>query len=101
MVKNLPANVGDVKDVSSIPGLGRSPGEGLSNPLQCSCLENLMDIGDWWATVLGVTKSRTNVHSKEAPKWSWGSERRKRREPVQGVVSSVLTEISPQSSPLL
>ena len=41
----------------SIPGLGRSPGEGNGNPLQYSCLENSMDIGVWWATVLGVTKS--------------------------------------------
>ena len=41
----------------SIPGLGRSPGEGNGNPLQYSCLENSMDIGVWWATVRGVTKS--------------------------------------------
>ena len=43
VVKNLPANVGDVSDASSIPGLGRSPGGGLGNPLQYSCLENPMD----------------------------------------------------------
>ena len=53
MVKNLPDNAGDV---GSIPGLGRSPGEINSNPLQCSCLENPMDRGAWWATVHGVTK---------------------------------------------
>ena len=52
-VKNLPANVGDV---SSIPGLGRSPGEGNGNPLQYSCLGNPMDRGSWLATVYGVTK---------------------------------------------
>ena len=40
VVKNLPANAGDVSDASSIPGLGRSPGEGTGNPLQYSCLEN-------------------------------------------------------------
>ena len=40
-------------DLGSIPGLGRSPGEGSNNPLQGSCLENLMDGGAWWATVLG------------------------------------------------
>ena len=40
MVKNLPANAGDVRNVDLIPGSGRSPGEGLSNPLQYSCLEN-------------------------------------------------------------
>ena len=44
----------------SIPGSGRSPGEGSGNPLQYSCLENPMDIEAWWATVHGVTKSRTS-----------------------------------------
>ena len=43
-------------DVGLIPGLGRSSGEGNGNPLQCSCLENAMDGGAWWATVHGVTK---------------------------------------------
>ena len=46
-------------DSGSIPGSGRSPGEGLSNPLQYSCLENPMDRGAWWATVHGVTQSWT------------------------------------------
>ena len=46
-------------DPGSIPGLGRSPGEGKGNPLQYSCLENPMDRGAWQATVHGVTKSRT------------------------------------------
>ena len=46
-------------DLGSIPGLGRSPGEGNGNPLQHSCLENLMDGEAWWATVHGVAKSRT------------------------------------------
>ena len=46
-------------DLSSIPGSGRSPGEGNGNPLQYSCLENSMDRGAWWATVHGVTKSQT------------------------------------------
>ena len=44
-------------DLGLIPGLGRSPGEGNGNPLQCSCLENSMDRGAWRATVHGVTKS--------------------------------------------
>ena len=44
-------------DLGSIPGSGRSPGEGNSNPLQCSCLENPMDRGTWQGTVHGVTKS--------------------------------------------
>ena len=48
-------------DLGSIPGLGRSPGEGNGNPLQYSCLENPMDRGAWWATVHGVTKSQTRL----------------------------------------
>ena len=50
-VKNPPANAGDVRDESSIPGSGRSPGGGHGNPLQYSCLENFMDRGAWKATV--------------------------------------------------
>ena len=48
-------------DLGSIPGSGRSPGGGCGNPLQYSCLENLMDRGAWWATVHGVAKSRTRL----------------------------------------
>ena len=48
-------------DLGSIPGLGRSPGEGTGNPLQCSSLENPMDRGAWWATVHGVPKSWTRL----------------------------------------
>ena len=48
-------------DLGSIPGMGRSPGEGNGNPPQCSCLENPMDGEAWWATVHGVTKSRTQL----------------------------------------
>ena len=58
VVKNLPASAGDIRDVASIPGLGRSPGGGHVNPLQYSCLENPMDRGAWQATVPRVTKSR-------------------------------------------
>ena len=58
MVKNLPANTGDARDVS-IPGWGRFPGEGNGNPLQYSCLEKSMDRGVWRATVHGVKKSWT------------------------------------------
>ena len=54
MVKNLPANAGDTGDVVWIPGSGRSLGEGNSNPLQYSCLENSINGGAWWATVPGV-----------------------------------------------
>ena len=59
MVKNPPANAGDTKDTDLVPGLGRSPGEGNSSPVQYSCLENPMDRGDWWATVHGVAESDT------------------------------------------
>ena len=61
VVKNLPVNAGDIRDVGSIPGLGRSPGEGHSNPLQYSCLENPMDRGVWRATVHRVAKSQTQL----------------------------------------
>ena len=57
VVKNPPANAGDARDMSSIPGLGRSPGGGHGNPLQYSCLENPMDRGAWWATIHRVAKS--------------------------------------------
>ena len=59
VVKNPTANAGDIRDVSLIPRLGRSPGEGHGNPLQHSCLENPMDRGAWWATVHGVAKLDT------------------------------------------
>ena len=53
VVKNLPASVGDARDVGSIPGLGISPEGGNGNPLQYSCLENSMDRRAWRATILG------------------------------------------------
>ena len=59
MVKNPPANSGDMRDLGSFPGLGRSPGGGHDNPLQYSCLENPMDRGALWATVNRTTKSWT------------------------------------------
>ena len=57
VVKNLPLNAGDARDVGSIPGLGWSPGERKGNPLQYSCLENSFVRGDWQATIHGVAKS--------------------------------------------
>ena len=57
MVKNPPANAGDVRDVDSVPGLGRSPGEGYGNPLQYSGLESPTDRGACLATVHTVTES--------------------------------------------
>ena len=61
VMKNPPADPGDVRDVGSIPVSGRSPGGEHSNPLQCSFLENPMDRGAWRATVHKVAKSRTRV----------------------------------------
>ena len=58
-VKKPSANAGDIRDMGSIPGLGRSPEGEHSNPLQYSCLENPMDRGAWWATVHRVAKSWT------------------------------------------
>ena len=55
VVKNPPANAGDIGDTDLIPVLGLSHGEGSGNPLQYSCLENSMDTGGWQATIHGVT----------------------------------------------
>ena len=59
MEMNLHDNARDIREVSSIPGLGKSPGGGHGNPLQYSCLGNPMDRGAWQATVHRVTKSQT------------------------------------------
>ena len=61
VVKNPPANAGEVRNVGSIPGLGRSPAGGNGNPLQYSCLENPMGRGAWRATVQRAAKSRTRL----------------------------------------
>ena len=58
VVKNLPANAGDIRDSGLIPRLGRFPGGGHGNPLPYSCLENPMDRGAWRAMVHGVAKSQ-------------------------------------------
>ena len=55
-VKNPPANAGDAGDMGLIPGSGRSPGEGIGNPFQYSCLENSMDRGAWKVTVYNVAE---------------------------------------------
>jgi len=62
VVKKLPANAGDM---GSIPRSGRSPGERNGNPLQYSCLGNPNDRGSWWAIVHGVTKSQTQLTTKQ------------------------------------
>ena len=59
VVKNPPANAGDISNMGLIPGTGKSPGGGYDNPLQYSCLENPMDREAWWVTVHRLTKSRT------------------------------------------
>ena len=64
-MKNLPANAGDT---CSIPGLGRSPGEGNGNPFQYSYLENPINRGAWQATVHGVTRVGHNLATRKAPK---------------------------------
>ena len=56
VVKKLPVNAGDLRDMNLIPGSGRSPGEGHGNPLQYSCLENPMDRGVWQATAHGAAE---------------------------------------------
>jgi len=57
VVKNMPANAGDIRDAGSIPGSGRIPGGGHGNPLQYSCLENPMDRGAWQSVVHRAAKS--------------------------------------------
>ena len=61
VVKNLPANAGDIRDRGSVPGSGRAPRGEHGNPLQYSCLENPMDRGVWWATIHRVSKSWTRL----------------------------------------
>ena len=61
VVNNPPANAGDAGDAGSIPGSGRSPGEGNGNPLEYSCLENPMEREAWRTTFHGVTKSRIQL----------------------------------------
>ena len=70
VVNNLPANAGDIRDVGSIPGLGRSLGGRHGSPLPCSCLENPMEKGAWQATVHRVIKNQTwlnrlNLHTHQ------------------------------------
>ena len=57
--KESTCNAGDTGNVGSVPGSGRSPGEGNGNPLQYSCMENPMDRGAWWAIIQRVEKSQT------------------------------------------
>ena len=61
VIKDLLASAGDLRDLGSIPGLGRSPGEWYDNPLQYSCLENPRDGVAWWADIYGVAQSQTRL----------------------------------------
>ena len=61
VVKNMPANAGDVRETGSVSGSGRFSAGGDGNPLQYSCLENPMDRAAWQATVHEVAKSRTRL----------------------------------------
>ena len=63
-VKNPPANEADIRNSDSIPGLGRSSGEGNGNPIQHSCLGNPMDSEVWWATVHSVAKNQTQLSDR-------------------------------------
>ena len=69
VVKKPPANAGDIRHTGSIPGWGRSPGEGNGYPLQYSCLENPMDRGAWSATVHRVAKSQTQLNQLSTHKY--------------------------------
>ena len=76
MVKNLPANVEGVSNVSLIPGSGRSSGGEHGNPLQHSCLENPVDRAAWWATVhevaeLDMTEAAESTHSEAHFPMGW------------------------------
>ena len=79
VVKSPPANAGDIRDMGSIPGLGRYPGGGHGSLLQYSCLENPMDRGAWRATIHAVRKSRTRLKRLRMQAcWSGAASRAKR-----------------------
>ena len=116
MVKNLPPNAGDIRDVGSIPGSGRSPGGGHGNPLQCSCLDNPMVRGAWQATVhlekspagslyfklLMSPSIQFNLEPGTGIKWFRAEARVSRRTAGQAGVHSIPAKglrISPPSSP--
>ena len=59
----MPVNAGDTRDTYSVPGLGRSPGEGNGYPPWYCCLKNSIDRGAWWATILGLSNSWTQLNT--------------------------------------
>ena len=80
VVRNLPANAGDIEDEGLTPGSGRSPGGGHGNPLQYSCQENPMDRGAWWATVYRVAQSRTQLKRLSTRSWGLKTQHAERNE---------------------
>ena len=66
MLKSPPADVGKARDVSLMPESGRFPGGGHGNPLRCSCLENPVDRGAWWATAHGTAESGATKAAEHA-----------------------------------
>ena len=79
VVKNLSADAGGTGDLGSIPGSGRSPGGGIGNPLQYSCLKIPMGRGAWWAAIYGVAKGQTGLSTQHSfdyglPWWLSGKE---------------------------
>ena len=95
MVKNPPANAGDIRDSSSVSGSGRFPRGGPGNPLQYSCMENPMDRGTWWATIHGLTRVRHNLATKPIflPEESHGQRSLECYNP-RGSKESYVTELS-------
>ena len=83
LVMNLPANAGNIRDMGSMSGLERSPGEGNGNLLHYSCLENSMDRGAWWVTTHGVSQAR--ILEQVAISFSRGSSRPREGSPVSCV----------------
>ena len=71
VVKNITASAGEAGDADLIPGLGRFPRGGNGNPLQYSCLGNLMDRGAWWATIHGVKRFGHNLATKTQLLYLW------------------------------
>ena len=90
MRKNPPASTGDIRDASSIPGWGRSPGGGHGNPLQCSCLENPTDRGAWRAAVSGLEKSERRLSDSQGYNTQENQDSRPWLHKVTGLCKDVL-----------
>ena len=103
MVKNPPANAGNIRDAGLIPGSGRFPGEGHGNPIQHSCLENPTDRGAWQATVQGLQKSQTQLkrlstHAHTCPELG-GNNRRGRIFVSMKLITNGRERLNKQSDP--